>query len=498
MKYVQSTPFYIVLIFLPSLILFAATTSYFINDSNDNLLENNRRIALQYSSGVLKTILETKTTIETIAHILELHENSPKDAKPFLETTMKYTPSLFGLYIVNVDGTVTYSTHDLKSINISERDYFKKVIQTKKTVFSQKMLSLVSDDYINIFATPIKKKDETINEILVVSFDIDKMLLQYQMVSNPPNLAILNGKGQVIYGDETIANGTSQNNIGEVVLENNWLMKYESQDVPLKSKILQALLAFLLTFGFIHFIYFFILYVLVKQKREYENEIANYKKLELLGEFAASTAHEIKNPLTGVQGLVSLLQEKYKDDEDQFYFTVIKEELKRINEISSQFLILGKPIEQINEIFVLQDPFKQVIPLLEYVANQRNIKLHVKLPEDDILFYGCFNQISQIALNLVQNAIDASNQGDDIVISVELVTDDLVEIKIIDKGIGIPAKSLQKIFQPFYSTKENGTGLGLVICKKLIDNYNGSISIHSKPKQGTTVKMTLPITNTTS
>ncbi|MGG1574630.1 ATP-binding protein [Fictibacillus sp. NRS-1165] len=215
------------------------------------------------------------------------------------------------------------------------------------------------------------------------------------------------------------------------------------------------------------------------------------EKLALLGQMAAGIAHEIRNPLTSVKGFIQLIKVNQREEE---YVSIVLDEIDRINGIVGDLLVLAKPrdlvfIEQ-NMMLVL----KEVITMIQTQADASNIMILEEYEPDLPLSHCDKNQIKQVFLNLLMNAIEAMPDGG--VIMVKLKKEgEMVSIKIIDEGIGIPEERIPTLGEPFYTTKEKGTGLGLMICCKIIENHNGLLTIKSKVLEGTTIEIKIPYSN---
>ncbi len=214
-------------------------------------------------------------------------------------------------------------------------------------------------------------------------------------------------------------------------------------------------------------------------------------KLSVVGELAAGVAHEIRNPLTSLKGFVQLLQEK--DHEHQRYYEIMLSELDRINFIVSEFLLLAKPqvvnFEQKDLTVILQ----QVINLLESEAILNHVQINLEHSSALPLIECEENQIKQVCINLLKNAIEATPYGGTIFIKVEKQGSDKVLVQFIDQGSGIPAERMKKLGEPFYTTKDKGTGLGLMVSYKIIESHQGEIKIKSEKNEGTTVDVVLPL-----
>ncbi|WNQ09443.1 PAS domain S-box protein [Paenibacillus aurantius] len=212
-------------------------------------------------------------------------------------------------------------------------------------------------------------------------------------------------------------------------------------------------------------------------------------KLSVVGQLAAGVAHEIRNPLTSLKGFLQLLRGSAK--ENQNYYDIMLSELERINVIVNEFLFLAKP--QIsgsgkNDVCHL---LKDVITLLDTQAILSNIEIRFQ-PEGAAWVQCEENKLKQVFINILKNSMEAMPAGG--VIRVEVTRPDSrqIRIRVEDEGEGIPGERLPKLGEPFYTTKEKGTGLGLMMCFKIIEAHKGRITISSSLGAGTIVDVYLP------
>ena len=222
-----------------------------------------------------------------------------------------------------------------------------------------------------------------------------------------------------------------------------------------------------------------------------EQLVMQSEKLKLAGEIAAGVAHEIRNPLTVISGFIQMMNADEKSPY-KTYMDLIHSEINRIELIVDEFLVLSKPevtnIEQIEMTKLLTD----IQQFFSLECKQRNIDLPIVLNNIDVAIKGNVNQIKQVFINLIKNAIEAVQE--DGTIKIELCTeDDFIYISIKDDGIGIPDDVLKRIFEPFYTTKSKGTGLGMMITNKIVTAHNGNIKIRSKVNEGTEIILRFPI-----
>lgn len=231
----------------------------------------------------------------------------------------------------------------------------------------------------------------------------------------------------------------------------------------------------------------------ITYQKESEKLILQSEKLKLAGEIAAGVAHEIRNPMTVISGFIQIMQEDPDHPYPQ-YTELIQSELERINQIISEFLVLAKPQALLTKKFSLRKLIAHLTLLFSSEFNLKGIVFDEQWnSEKDYLLSGEENLIKQVFINLFKNAVDAVEKNGAILLSVSLSDNNLAVIKIADTGTGIPAENLKRIYEPFYTTKEHGTGLGLLISQKIIQDHGGALHISSEPGKGTVVEVQLPV-----
>ncbi|WP_180271551.1 PAS domain-containing sensor histidine kinase [Fredinandcohnia onubensis] len=220
-----------------------------------------------------------------------------------------------------------------------------------------------------------------------------------------------------------------------------------------------------------------------------EERLRRSDKLAAVGLLAAGVAHEIRNPLTTLKGFVQLLM----TDIDKHHADILLSEIDRINLIVSEFLILSKPQVIKYESQNIKLILNNIMSILETQATLKGIQL-ISEYDLDIPFINCEqNQLKQVFINLIKNAIEAMPNGGKINIKAKKINNKMISIQIIDQGIGIKEESIPKLGEPFYTTKETGTGLGLMVCFRIIEQHGGIMNISSQINKGTTVEVCLPI-----
>ncbi|WP_158553381.1 ATP-binding protein [Peribacillus saganii] len=229
-----------------------------------------------------------------------------------------------------------------------------------------------------------------------------------------------------------------------------------------------------------------------------EKRIREMEKLSVVGELAAGIAHEIRNPLTSLIGFTKIIKEKITDSSINEYLVIMEDELDRINQIVNEFMFIAKP----NETMEIKEAninalVRNVIKFMEPQTNLKSILVNLYF-SDKITAFCDPNQIKQVLINIIQNAIEATSESLSIDISLKKLDENQFKIEIRDRGCGISEERLKRLFEPFYTTKEKGTGLGLMVCKRIIEIHNGTIEVKSNPGFGTIFEIVLPIKQKTS
>jgi two-component system, sporulation sensor kinase A len=224
-------------------------------------------------------------------------------------------------------------------------------------------------------------------------------------------------------------------------------------------------------------------------KKKTQELLLNSEKLSVAGQLAAGIAHEVRNPLTAIKGFLQLMNANAEYQKN--YFDIINAEINRIELILSELLLLSKPQDMKFKLANLKDIVRHVKALIDTHANMNNIQVELNYLSDIQKFICDENQLKQVFINFLKNSIESMPKGGKIIINVTTEESSSIKIQFIDQGSGIPKEHLARIGQPFFTTKENGTGLGLMISMKIIENHKGKINILSS-KKGTTIEVTLP------
>jgi signal transduction histidine kinase len=224
------------------------------------------------------------------------------------------------------------------------------------------------------------------------------------------------------------------------------------------------------------------------------------EKLASLGTLATGVAHEIRNPLTAIKfrlfSLKTTMPDSLAKSED---LDVINNEINRLDRIVKDFLQFARPSEPQFMNVPVAGIFHTIRELLLPQLQKQGIELHIQSPDAELRVRADQHQIEQVLINLVQNAADSIGQNGAITLRARSTSARLaqnltsaVSIEVIDNGKGIPADAQRRLFDPFFSTKEGGTGLGLPIAARIAEKHGGFVQHQSQPNRGATFTLVLP------
>ncbi len=238
--------------------------------------------------------------------------------------------------------------------------------------------------------------------------------------------------------------------------------------------------------------------------RELETALRQADRLSMLGTLAAGLAHEVKNPLGGIRGAAQLLgMELDKDSPLKEYTSVVIREVERINDIIEELMDLTRPrIEKLGETD-LSRILRDIVLLQKEAHRSQNIEFVLHLDPSIPPIRGDEALLTRLLLNLVKNAAEAVDTGGKVDITTRiamdyhLMSDDnkpvpWVVIEVADDGPGISKDDLERIFTPFFTTKSQGTGLGLATCQKIADSHNGVLKVCNRTGQGALFTLSIP------
>lgn len=229
--------------------------------------------------------------------------------------------------------------------------------------------------------------------------------------------------------------------------------------------------------------------------KETHEQLVRSEKLASLGELVAGVAHELNNKLLPVLAYSQLLKEQDFSDEILRYVDTIEKSAAGAAAVVTSLLNFARPSSSKRDPVNLNNTMRDTLALLDYRIRSSGVKVDVRLDEDMPLTMADEKQISQVFLNLVNNAFQAMEEGGGKLTIRSICETDTIYFIVSDTGCGVPAENLPKIFDPFFSTKgSGGTGLGLSVSYGLISAHGGEISVESAVDKGTTFKIQLPVT----
>lgn len=235
----------------------------------------------------------------------------------------------------------------------------------------------------------------------------------------------------------------------------------------------------------------------VTDRQKMEKELSQARRLALIGEIAAKTAHEIRNPLNAMEGAAHYLLEEYADDPKlQKYLGLIKDQISRLNNVTTDLLRDARQPPVLGESRYINSALLKSIEIVENDIKDKNSNIEVYLDENLPKLRFDDSRMQQVFINLLKNSCDAIGDKQGFIEIVghlkQVKGEDYVEISIMDNGIGLPQSEWSRAFDSFYTTKNNGTGLGLPIVKEIINSHGGYVYMEGGSLGGACVCIGLP------
>ncbi|WP_449622348.1 ATP-binding protein, partial [Robertmurraya sp. Marseille-Q9965] len=235
----------------------------------------------------------------------------------------------------------------------------------------------------------------------------------------------------------------------------------------------------------------FLLIENLNQQLFLQRELKRSEKLNVISQLAASVAHEVRNPMTTINGFLQLIKKDDNINETQRnYIDISLGELNRAQDIINDYLSLARPNNTSFQVVNISKELTKTIELMTSYTNFQNIEVRSNI-EENLYISGNTDEIKQVFINILKNAIEAMNSNGKLIISAYAVSEKVI-IEIADNGEGMTKAQLSRIGTPFYSTKEKGTGIGLTISFQIIEQLKGKIDIKSEYGVGTTFIIELP------
>jgi two-component system NtrC family sensor kinase len=236
--------------------------------------------------------------------------------------------------------------------------------------------------------------------------------------------------------------------------------------------------------------------IMTADLKEAQKKLLQSEKMAALGQIAAAVSHELKNPLTGIKMAAYLLKDTLGDGnvEVNKCLADIESSVDRANKIVMEILAFSQPVSPVLNPVNVNEVLTEILPLLEYQAQVHSISLVKELTAGLAPVNADKDQLKQIFENLMTNALQAMGVGGVLTLVTSQEKDSIV-VKVKDTGVGIAEENIKSIFQPFFTTKDKGIGLGLAIVSEIVKKHQGTISVESRLGKGTTFTVVFPKIN---
>ncbi len=235
----------------------------------------------------------------------------------------------------------------------------------------------------------------------------------------------------------------------------------------------------------------------ISHRKQREAKLRRYESLASLTTLAAGVAHEIKNPLGSIGIHMQLIEKRLAQlqdvDELQRYASVVNEEVERLNKIVVDFLFAVRPMDIHPVDTDLGEVMGEMLGFVQYELEQGRISLHQCIPNDLPLLQLDERYIKQAVLNIIKNAIAAMPNGGELRVRIDAENEQTVVLSICDTGLGMDESTQNRIFEPYFTTRDYGSGLGLTLVYKIVKEHMGEIQVHSAPGEGSCFMISLPI-----
>ncbi|HTU90817.1 MAG TPA: ATP-binding protein [Gemmataceae bacterium] len=231
----------------------------------------------------------------------------------------------------------------------------------------------------------------------------------------------------------------------------------------------------------------------IERLQQSEREARRAEQLAAVGQLAAGIAHELRNPLMPIKILVqSAADRRPSPGLDGRDLAVLEQEISRLERSIQTFLDFARPPRIEKRTFEVREVLEQIVQLLEARAERQDVRIERCFPDEPLLLQADIGQVRQVVLNLLLNALDAVPRGGTIWLELRKESGSWLALSVADSGCGLPAGLGAQIFEPFVSTKETGLGLGLSICKRIVEAHEGQIQADNRPEGGAVFTVRLP------
>jgi signal transduction histidine kinase len=245
-----------------------------------------------------------------------------------------------------------------------------------------------------------------------------------------------------------------------------------------------------------------------RELQESQAQVLHQEKMAAFGLLAAGiahevgnpltsiSAHEVGNPLTSISAVVQMLERRDHDDYTRDKLGQVSGQLVRIQSILRELILFSRPASDQRGRVAIRDVVDEALGIAKFYKGGKNRQITGVVPAGLPPLVGVRDQLVQVVFNLVLNAIDATGKGGRIDVTAE-AADSRIVLVVRDNGTGIPDGVRDRLFRPYFTTKKHGTGLGLFVIRKIVEEHGGRVSVDSAPGPGTTFRIELPVPNQT-
>jgi two-component system sensor histidine kinase AtoS len=228
-------------------------------------------------------------------------------------------------------------------------------------------------------------------------------------------------------------------------------------------------------------------------RQELEQAVLKAERLAIMGQLAAIALHEVRNPLSALQGYLQLLEKELEEVRQLEYVEIMLGALDRVNTLITNYLRLAKPGTPERRPCDMDELVSDLISLYEVELKNRGISFLFSCDSDLPKVSLDRDQFYQVMVNVLKNAAEVTSQNGEIHVGIKYLKEkDMAVFFVRDTGAGVSEDVLPRIFDPFFTTRDKGTGLGLYVCREIVKNHGGGISVANNPDQGCTVTITIP------
>ncbi|TPG77077.1 PAS domain S-box protein [Brevibacillus laterosporus] len=509
------------------------TSNEELQSTNEELIAANEE--LQSTNEELQSINEELITVNAehqakIQELLDLNNDmdnfllSTKIGTIFLDKDMcvrRFTPAvttIINLMDMDISRSISHITHQLKYNNLVEDAEY--VLHNVTPL--EKEIQNLNGQWYSMEILPYQTQDHFIKGVVITFVDITELKmankelqkLSYAIHQIPNSIIITGLDGKIQYINPSFTEKTGYTGEEVIGQELNLIEDHEDYEENIQEEIIQTLAkgrnwygelqskrkndeAFWERTAFLPIkneegetIHFLKIGEDITQQKKAEEMLRKSEMLSAVGQLAAGIAHEIRNPLTALKGFIQLMMADGQGNKK--YFQIMMGEFDRIELIITELLLLSKPHVLSFQTEDLGIILNDVLMLIETHALMNQVDIIPVIPTPLPKIHCVENQLKQVLINVLKNAIESMPTGGKVDVHVRKKAGGKVAIEITDQGKGIPQDKLARVGEPFFTTKEKGTGLGLMVSYKIIENHNGEIQIESEQSKGTTVRIILP------